>query len=107
MKLLKRDCDKGKFIKYLNVFYFANVLNIYFNHLWLIFFMLSGFYGSLINGRNNWEAWVKEGPMSSTKDSPKCVILKVNFFIIPSSAPIIAVSGLIYVHHYTHSLFLK
>lgn len=89
MKLLKRDYDKG---------------NIYFNHLWLICFMLSGFPGSLINGRNNWEAWVKEGPMSSTKDHPKCVTLKVNFLIIPSSAPIIAVSGLIYVHHYTHTV---
>lgn len=64
--------------------------------------MLSDFHGSLINGRNNWEAWIKEGPMSSTKDNPKCVILKVNFSIIPSSALIIAVSGLIYVHHYTH-----
>ena len=58
MKLLKRDYDKG---------------NIYFNHLWLIFFMLSGFHGSLINGRNNWEVWVKEGPMSSNKNNPKCV----------------------------------
>ena len=90
VKFLKREYDKG---------------NIYFNHLWLIFFMLSDFHGSLINGRNNWEAWVKEGPMSSTKDNPKCVILKVNFFIIPSSALIIAVSGLIYVHHYTQFIF--
>lgn len=56
MKFLKEGYDKG---------------NKCFSHLRLSFFTLSDFHGFSISGRNSWEEWIKEHPMSSTKENPK------------------------------------